>query len=123
MISPMFLGIGGPDSVFEGRFVCSRPSENRIHSGLFFVSRTSPWHCSTWPDSYNSHSPFFLISRRMASGARSISPHPRLPQKQGRKDESPRMPSEFYAGFTEGLDTAYLKDAKSLVDSPAQGEL
>jgi len=41
----------------------------------------------------------------------------RLLQKQGKKDEARRMLSEIYHWFTEGFDTADLKDAKSLLDS------
>jgi predicted ATPase len=43
----------------------------------------------------------------------------RLLQKQGRIDEARRMLSEIYNWFTEGFDTADLKDAKALLDSLA----
>jgi hypothetical protein len=36
--------------------------------------------------------------------------------KQGRHDETCAMLAEIYGWFTEGLDTADLKDAKALLD-------
>ena len=44
----------------------------------------------------------------------------RLLAKQGRCDEARRMLSEVYAWFTEGFDTADLKEAKALLDDLAQ---
>ncbi len=41
----------------------------------------------------------------------------RLLQKQGKKDEAREMLSGIYGWFTEGFDTADLKDAKALLDS------
>jgi predicted ATPase len=40
----------------------------------------------------------------------------RLLEKQGHRDEARIMLSEIYNGFTEGFDTADLKDAKALLD-------
>jgi predicted ATPase len=40
----------------------------------------------------------------------------RLLAKQGRCDEARAMLAEIYGWFTEGLDTAGLKDAKALLD-------
>ena len=40
----------------------------------------------------------------------------RLLDKQGRRDEARAMLAEIYGWFTEGFDTADLKDAKSLLD-------
>jgi tetratricopeptide (TPR) repeat protein len=40
----------------------------------------------------------------------------RLLAKQGRRDEARTMLSEIYGWFTEGFDTADLKDAKALLD-------
>jgi predicted ATPase len=40
----------------------------------------------------------------------------RLLAKQGRRDEARAMLAEIYGWFTEGFDTADLKDAKSLLD-------
>jgi predicted ATPase len=40
----------------------------------------------------------------------------RLLAKQGRRDEARTMLAEIYSWFTEGFDTADLKDAKSLLD-------
>jgi hypothetical protein len=36
--------------------------------------------------------------------------------KQGRRDEARAMLTEIYNWFTEGFDTADLKDAKALLD-------
>jgi predicted ATPase len=43
----------------------------------------------------------------------------RLIDKQGRRDEARAMLDEIYGWFTEGFDTADLKDAKSLLDELA----
>jgi predicted ATPase len=40
----------------------------------------------------------------------------RLLAKQGRRDEARTMLAEIYNWFTEGFDTADLKDAKTLID-------
>ena len=41
---------------------------------------------------------------------------PGLLAKQGRRDEARAMLAEIYGWFTEGFDTADLKDAKALLD-------
>ena len=40
----------------------------------------------------------------------------RLLAKQGKRDEARAMLSDIYGWFTEGFDTADLKDAKALLD-------
>jgi predicted ATPase len=40
----------------------------------------------------------------------------RLLDKQGRRDQARAMLAEIYNWFTEGFDTADLKDAKALLD-------
>ena len=40
----------------------------------------------------------------------------RLLAKQGRRDEARAMLAEIYGWFTEGFDTADLKDARALLD-------
>jgi hypothetical protein len=40
----------------------------------------------------------------------------RLLNEQGKKDEARRMLAEIYGWFTEGFDTADLKDAKALLE-------
>jgi predicted ATPase len=40
----------------------------------------------------------------------------RLLAKQGRRDEAHAMLAQIYRWFTEGFDTADLKDAKALLD-------
>jgi len=40
----------------------------------------------------------------------------RLLTKQGRRDEARTMLTDIYNWFTEGFDTADLKDAKALLD-------
>jgi predicted ATPase len=42
----------------------------------------------------------------------------RLLAKQGRRDEARTTLAEIYGWFTEGFDTADLKDAKALLDEP-----
>jgi predicted ATPase len=41
----------------------------------------------------------------------------RLWQKQGKKDKARQMLAEVYDWFTEGFDTADMKDAKALRDA------
>jgi predicted ATPase len=43
----------------------------------------------------------------------------RLWQRQGKRDEARRLLAEIYRWFTEGFDTADLKDAKALLDDLA----
>ena len=45
----------------------------------------------------------------------------RLLSRQGRRDEARAMLLEIYSWFTEGFDTADLKDAKALLDELASG--
>ena len=40
----------------------------------------------------------------------------RLLAKQGRRDEARAMLAQIYGWFTEGFDTADLKEAKALLD-------
>jgi hypothetical protein len=40
----------------------------------------------------------------------------RLLQQQGKKEEAHSVLTEIYGWFTEGFDTADLKDAKALLD-------
>jgi predicted ATPase len=44
----------------------------------------------------------------------------RLLAKYGRRDEGHAMLAEIYAWFTEGFDTADLKEAKALLDELSQ---
>jgi predicted ATPase len=41
----------------------------------------------------------------------------RLLDKQGKRDEARAMLADIYRWFTEGSDTADLKDAKALLDA------
>jgi len=45
----------------------------------------------------------------------------RLLQRQGKREEARRLLAEVYAWFTEGFDTADLKDARALLDALATG--
>ena len=46
----------------------------------------------------------------------------RLLTKQGKRDEARAMLAEIYGWFTEGFDTADLKDAKALLDELSTSE-
>src|SRR6202022_2042342 len=46
----------------------------------------------------------------------------RLLARQGRRDEARTMLAEIYGWFTEGFDTADLKDAKALLDELSGGD-
>jgi predicted ATPase len=59
------------------------------------------------------------IARRQSAKSlelRAVTSLSRLLQKQGKKDEARRMLAEIYDWFTEGFDTADLKDAKALLE-------
>ncbi len=59
------------------------------------------------------------VSRRMGSKAyelRATTSLARLLAKQGKRDEARAMLADIYNKFTEGFDTADLKDAKALLD-------
>jgi predicted ATPase len=45
----------------------------------------------------------------------------RLLQRQGKREDARRLLAEVYAWFTEGFDTADLKDARALLDALATG--
>jgi tetratricopeptide (TPR) repeat protein len=59
------------------------------------------------------------VARRMGSKAfelRATTSLARLLAKQGKRDEARAMLAEIYNWFTEGFDTADLKDAKALLE-------
>jgi adenylate cyclase len=59
------------------------------------------------------------VARRQAGKSlelRATTSLARLVAKQGRRDEARAMLGEIYGWFTEGFDTADLKDAKGLFD-------
>ena len=59
------------------------------------------------------------IARRQAARffeLRATTSLARLLKRQGKRDEVRAMLSEIYNWFTEGFDTADLKDAKALLD-------
>jgi predicted ATPase len=60
------------------------------------------------------------IARRQSARSfelRATTSLARLLDKQGRQDEARRMLDEIYGWFTEGFDTADLKEAKALLDA------
>jgi predicted ATPase len=59
------------------------------------------------------------ISRRQEAKSlelRAVMSLSRLWQQQGKKEEARRMLAEIYGWFTEGFDTADLKEAKALLE-------
>ena len=48
-----------------------------------------------------------------------MSAGPTLLQRQGKREDARRLLAEVYAWFTEGFDTADLKDARTLLDALA----
>ena len=63
------------------------------------------------------------IARRQSARSeelRATTSLARLLEKQGRRDEARAMLAEIYGWFTEGFDTADLKDAKALLDELAE---
>ncbi len=59
-----------------------------------------------------------IASRQQAKSLelRATTSLSRLLQKQGKREDARRMLAEIYASFTEGFDTADLKDAKAVLD-------
>jgi predicted ATPase len=60
------------------------------------------------------------IARRQSAKSRELratTSLARLLGKQGRRDEARGMLAEVYGWFTEGFDTADLKDAKAQLDA------
>jgi len=63
------------------------------------------------------------IARRQQAKSlelRAVMSLSRLWQKQGKKDEARQMLAEICGWFTEGLDTADLREAKALLEELAQ---
>jgi len=59
------------------------------------------------------------VARRQAGKSlelRATTSLARLLAKQGKRDEARSMLAEICGWFTEGFDTAYLKDAKALLE-------
>ena len=59
------------------------------------------------------------VSRRQGAKSlelRAVMSLSRLWQKQGKRDEARQMLAEIYGWFTEGFDTADLKEAKALLE-------
>ena len=59
------------------------------------------------------------VARRQSAKAwelRAVTSLSRLLQKQGQNDEARRLLAEIYGWFSEGFDTADLKDAKALLE-------
>jgi len=59
------------------------------------------------------------VARRQSAKSlelRAVMSLARLWQQQGKKEEARRMLAEIYSWFTEGFDTADLKEAKVLLD-------
>ena len=57
-----------------------------------------------------------MVRNAMSEELRSTLHLARLLVKQGRRDEARTMLAEIYGWFTEGFNTADLKDAKTLLD-------
>jgi predicted ATPase len=60
------------------------------------------------------------IARRQKAKSwelRAVTSLSRLLQQQGKKDEGRRILAEIYGRFTEGFDTADLKEAKALLEA------
>jgi predicted ATPase len=60
-----------------------------------------------------------IASRQQAKSLelQAVTSLSRLLQKQGKKEEAKKLLSETYSWFTEGFDTADLKEAKTLLES------
>jgi predicted ATPase len=74
---------------------------------------------SNWAEAENSFRTSIEIARRQSAKSlelRATTSLARLLAKQGRRDEARAMLAEIYGWFTEGFDTADLKDAKALLE-------
>ena len=56
------------------------------------------------------------LQRAKSLELRAVTSLSRLLHQQGEKDEAPQMLAEIYGRFTEGFNTADLKEAKALLD-------
>jgi len=77
---------------------------------------------STAAEAQNCFERAIVIARNQSAKSlelRAIMSLARLLEKQGRRDEARAMLAEIYGWFTEGFDTADLKDAKALLDELA----
>ena len=92
--------LGSGDIPREGGVCCSSPEVHPKPRPVFAAPSKSPAARARSPSSF---------ARRRA--------WPAFSTKQGRQDEARRMLGEIYGWFTEGFDTADLKDAKALLDA------
>jgi tetratricopeptide (TPR) repeat protein len=72
-----------------------------------------------WEEAENSFRTAIEIARRQSAKSRELQATTSLTRflaKQGRRDEARSMLAEIYNWFTEGFDTADLKDAKALLE-------
>ena len=64
------------------------------------------------------------IARRQSAKSlelRAATSLSRLLQRQGKREDARRLLADVYAWFTEGFDTADLKDARAVLDTLATG--
>ena len=90
------------------------PLLNQVKGELLLVQR--PWDVAEAERCFRTA---IEIARRQSARSeelRAATSLARLLAKQGHRDEARTMLAEIYCWFTEGFDTADLKDAKGLLD-------
>jgi tetratricopeptide (TPR) repeat protein len=114
---------GRPDDAFAALIPdLERMEQSGVESGLAGMHHLKGRLLelkSNWKEAENSYRTSIEIARRQHAKSlelRATTSIARLLAKQGKRDEARKMLSEIYNWFTEGFDTADLKDAKTLLD-------
>jgi predicted ATPase len=92
---------------------------HRLKGVLVLRSKASQYRIQSQSEAEEQFGKAIAVARRQSSKSwelRATTSLARLLASQGRRDEARTMLAEIYGWFTEGIDTADLKDAKALLD-------
>ena len=92
---------------------------HRLKGVLALRSKASQYRTQSQSEAEEQFGKAIAVARRQSSKSwelRSTTSLAQLLASQGRRDEARTMLAEIYGWFTEGFDTADLKDAKALLD-------
>jgi tetratricopeptide (TPR) repeat protein len=110
----------GLQAVQEGLAAAAKPEEPHASPHLFYVKGLLLAQIPTAREQAEDYLRTAIdIARRQSARLSELlatTSLARLLAKQGRRDEARAMLAEIYGWFTEGFDTADLKDAKALLD-------
>ena len=98
-----------------------RGTEAEIHrcQGELLLQSGGPSAAANVPQAEACFQQALAVARRQQAKSfelRTVMSLSQLWQKQGKKEDARQLLSEVYNWFTEGFDTADLKDAKALLD-------